>query len=94
MANNITKIDKLYTKIWTTKSWYNKEQFCDRKHHPSVVYAYRVYRRGKNRCSYCGGKIGKVELIKESPRRRLIDSIYSSSPLFDLLKKKGRGCGE
>jgi len=92
VANLDARLNKLYTKVWTTKRWRNVGQFCDRKYHP-FVWTYRVYRRGKNRCSYCGAKIGKRELVRDSPREQLVDSIYYTSPMFDMLKKKGKVSG-
>lgn len=87
------RLNKLYTKVWITKRWRNIGQFCDRKYHP-FVYTYRVYRRGKDRCVYCGAKIGKRELVRDSPREQLIDSVYSSNEtLLGLLREKGKVSG-
>lgn len=85
MTSLSSRINKLYTKVWTTKRWRNIGQFCDRKYHP-FVYTYRRYRRGKNRCSYCGAKIGKRKLVRDSPREQLVDNIFSPNPLFTFLK--------
>jgi len=92
VANLDARLNELYTKGGTTKRWRNVGQFCDRKYHP-FVWTYRVYRRGKNRCKYCGARIGKRKLVRDSPREQLLDSIYSSNPLFDMLKKKGTVSG-
>ncbi len=76
--------------IFTKKHWHNEGQFCNRKHHPDkITFKYRRYRRGKNRCSYCGAKIGKIKCRRYSYKEELTDNLFTSSPLLDLLKRKG-----
>ncbi len=88
MSSPTKKIDKLYTKIYTTKRWHNIGEFCDGKRHP-LTFPYRRYKRGKNRCIYCGAKLGIIKCVYESPRDMLIASIFEPNPLMKLLKRKG-----
>lgn len=84
----MTSIESLYTKVFTTKRWRNVSNFCDGIYHPVTTSGYRRYRRGKTRCLYCGSKLGEIHPLKRtSPREDLIDSVYSSKPLFSMLRK-------
>jgi len=53
----------------------------------------KPYRRGKNRCLYCGAPLsaddGPVDEDRHlSPRERMIKVIYQPSPLLAYLKRK------
>ena len=50
----------------------NLSEFCDKINHP-LYFSYRKYKRGLNRCSICGAKIGEVLLDKpKSYAQRMI----------------------
>lgn len=80
--------DLVYS-AFNKKYWHNISEYCNRKHHArSWNFNYRPYRRGKNRCIVCGAKIGKIKCERRSNRQYLVDNIYTSSPLLDILRKK------
>jgi len=81
------KFDRIMTNALVKKRWRNIGNFCNRKTHPSY-FPYRRYRRGKSRCLYCGAKLGKVKCVMQSSQEMLIDNIFTSSPLLDLLKQQ------
>ncbi|KKL20110.1 hypothetical protein LCGC14_2458740 [marine sediment metagenome] len=58
------KIDRMYVNAFTKRRWRNVGDFCNRERHP-MFFPYRRYRRGKNRCDYCGAKIGKIKCVYE-----------------------------
>ena len=84
----MTIIKNLLSMTLTKKYWHNVSEVCDTKRHPTYFH-YRRYRKGKNRCSYCGAKIGKIKCKRSSFQSRLIDNIFSPSPILRLLQKKG-----
>lgn len=61
MSLNYKLLDKAVRKAYFKKRWQNISSFCDRERHPIAV-GYRRYRRGKERCTFCGAKIGKVKM--------------------------------
>ena len=88
------KIDRMYVNAFTKRRWRNVGDFCNRERHP-MFFPYRRYRRGKNRCDYCGAKIGKIKCVYESARDMLVRDVFSSNPMLDMLKEKEGGvvCG-
>lgn len=84
-------INKRFSNIlesgFNEKHWHNEGEFCNRKTHP-ISFHYRKYKRGKNRCNYCGAKIGKIKCVMESNKQRLVNDIYTTTPLLKLLKNK------
>lgn len=87
LARKQHRLNELYNNALYKKRWRNIGQFCNRKTHPFVT-GYRRYRRGKNRCKYCGAKIGKVKCRYKSAREMIVDNIFSSNPIFDMLKTR------
>ncbi len=81
-------LNKIYNKAFNNKYWRNIGEFCDRKYHP-LTFHYRRYRRGKNRCLYCGAKIGERKLKRQAAREMLLDNIYTNNTMLSLLKKRG-----
>lgn len=86
----MSKLFWLYNRIWTGKYWHNVSQFCNRKRHPPRwIIDYRPYRRGKNRCVVCGAKIGKIMCVRYAYKDKLVDNVFSSNSILDLLKRRG-----
>ena len=81
-------LDNLFSYTFHKKGWHNISSFCNRKRHPSLL-KYKPYRRGKNRCLYCGAKIGKIKCERKSYSQMLNDNLLNSSPLISLLHKTG-----
>lgn len=77
----------LMNKAFNGKYWHNEGDYCNRKHHPSS-FPYRRYKRGKNRCYYCGAKIGKVKCVRTSNKQRLIDNMFSPSQFLPMMQTK------
>ena len=86
MSTN-SRLNKVFSLMWNTKRWRNESNYCNRKTHP-FYFPYRRYKRGKNRCSCCGAKIGKIKCVRKSCRTMLVDSIFSTSPMLSYLRKK------
>lgn len=83
------QFDDIYSRTFNKKYWHNVGDYCNRKRHPSYPFSYRRYRRGKNRCDYCGAKIGKIKCKRYSYRSLIADDIFKASPFLKLLKAKG-----
>lgn len=82
------KLSSLYTRALVKKRWHNVGEFCNRKRHP-ILFHYRRYRRGKNRCKYCGAKVGKIKCVYRSAQELLVDNLWGSTPIMDILKRRG-----
>lgn len=82
------KLGNLYYNAYSKKRWHNIGDYCNRKRHP-MSFPYHRYRRGKNRCAYCGGKIGKIRCVYKSSREILVDNIFTETPMLSLLRGKG-----
>ena len=64
----------------------NINEYCDKKNHPLIFY-YRAYRRGKNRCLECGAKVGKVKLKLMSYSEMIFDNVSTGYSILKCLKE-------
>ena len=78
----------IFDRAYTGRFWRNYSNFCSRKTHPHHVN-YQRYRRGKNRCLGCGAKIGKIKCIRQASYEVLVDNIFTTNSIFDMLRKGG-----
>ena len=81
-------LNKISNDAYNKKLWRNEGQYCNTKTHP-IIFQYRRYKRGKNRCNYCGAKLGKIKCKRLSNSEMLGDNIFTSSSIMEILKKKG-----
>jgi hypothetical protein len=85
----MASLNKIFSRCFSSKHWLNESNFCNEKRCPTY-FPYRPYRRGKGRCHKCGAKINiKVKCVRKSYRQCLVDSIFTESPLIQLLSQKG-----
>lgn len=81
-------IDNMLNKAFTRKLPINHGNFCDLKHHPLYEPSYRLYRRGNNRCSQCGCKIGRPKIKLTTLQNETINNIFHSNPAIRILMYK------
>lgn len=79
---------KIFTNAFDKKRWINESEFCNRKTHPFTTH-YRRYKRGKNSCNQCGAKIGKIKCTMKSNQQMLVDNVFQSPTLLEMLDKRG-----
>ena len=79
-------INEIFCNAFYNKHWHNDGNFCNRKTHP-ILFSYRKYKRGKDRCNVCGAKIGKVKCVMESNSERLSDNLFHPG-LLNFLRGK------
>lgn len=78
----------LLSNYFNKKHWRNVSDYCNGKTHPSY-FPYRRYKRGKNRCGYCGAKLGKVKCEMKTGIEMIQDNIFHSNLLVNILNNRG-----